>query len=271
MSDHLVNLIDSEVNWAHSDDSDVVTIYLDPRTVRKTTAGTGVFYFYDEGWSNELSFQLETPVSISHGPMQLSIIFDLLARFPCTGIVTSSIEGYLTAPTVKIEVAEGKNIALMLISPRTFPYRITVNKPTLSIPNEASVTVSSNEDQLQIKGTVSGSKFEAVRLIMNRNPHLPVYRSGYNEELCKLTQPGEINTTWKPVARVFEESLLVFYPSTIGGDDVESLAQSLGAPTDDFKVPATVIGDGIFTDYKLQLMVEHRFRTLSDETGLRVI
>lgn len=272
MSDHIFNLIDNPVNWEQSDDSDSVMIgEFDASTVRQTTAGTGVLYFYDEGWSNELVFQQVTPLDLSPGPGQINVAFNRLAQFPCTGIVTSSVEGYLTAPAVKIEVAKGTNIAIMLLSPRNLLHQISVGKTALSVPNEANVTVSIVEGRIQCTGTISSSKFESVRLTLNRNPHLPVFREGYKEDLCRLTQSGNINTVWKPVARTFEESLLVFYPSTIGGDDIRSVATSLGAPLDDWEAPAMVIGDGAFTDYKLQLVVEHRLRTLSDETNLVVI
>lgn len=272
MSDRIFNLVDNEVNWEQSDDSDLVMIgNFDASMVRKTVAGTGVLYFYDEGWSNELVFQQVTPLDLSPGPGQINVAFNRLTQFPCTGIVTSSLEGYLIAPTVKLEVAKGTNIAIMLLSPRTLPHKISTGKAALSLPNEANVTVSIVDGQIQCSGTISSSKFETVRLILNRNPHLPVFREGYKEDLCRLTQPGNINTVWKPVARTFEESLLVFYPSTIGGDDIRSVATSLGAPLDDWEAPAIVIGDGAFTDYKLQLVVEHRLRTLSDETNLVVI
>ena len=271
MSERLVNLIYSKVDWAHSDNSDAVTIDFDPSTVLKTTRGTGVLYFYDEGWSNELSFIQTIPADFLPGPGRISLVFDKLARFPCTGIITNENEGYLIAPTAKIEADAGKNIAIMLLSPRTFPHGVTVDKPGLSIPNEANLAITSDAGQLQIKGTITGTKSEAVRLVLNRNPHLPIYRAGYNEQLVEFTQPGEINATWKPVGRVFQDLLLAFYPSTIGGDDLEGVAHMLGAPEGDYNVAATVVGDGLFTDYKLRLTVEHQFRTVSDETRLVVI
>ncbi|MBO0888895.1 hypothetical protein J2P12_07325, partial [Candidatus Bathyarchaeota archaeon] len=86
MSERLVNLIYNKVDWVHSDISDTVTINIDPSTIRKTIMGTGVLYFYDEGWSNELSFLHQTPANLSPGPGQINLVFDKLARFPCTGI-----------------------------------------------------------------------------------------------------------------------------------------------------------------------------------------
>jgi hypothetical protein len=276
MSTRLLNLVDNQVDWVRSDDSEMVTVSdFDISIVRKATIGTGVFYFYDEGWNSELSFRLESSLVLSPGPMQATVNFDRLAQFPSTGIITSSDEGYLIAPTMKIEVSKGSNIAIMLLSPRNLPYHISAVKSSLSIPYEANVVVSTEGSALHCTGTISSSKIEAARLILNRNPNLPVYRSGYNQELCKLTAPGEIDVTWKPVAGAFEDCLLVFYPSTIGGDDLKQVAHMLGAPApDDFgndDQSVTIVGDGLFTDYELRLVVEHGFRrNLSDETRLMV-
>jgi hypothetical protein len=273
MPGHLLNLIDNQVDWVHADDSDIVTVSdFDFSTVRKATVGTGVFYSYDEGWNNELSFLLEAPLVLSPGPMQVTMTFDRLARFASTGIITMSDEGYVIAPTMKVEVTNGRNIAIMLFSPRTIPHRISADNPVLSIPDEANVKVSTEGGVVRCTGAISGAKIESARLILNRNPNLPVYRSGYNQELCKLTAPGEVDVTWKPVAGAFEDFLLVFYPSTIGGDDLKQVAHLLGAP-DEFSNDdaTTIVGDGLFTDYRLRLVVDRRFRgSLSDETRLVV-
>jgi hypothetical protein len=276
MPGRLLSIIDNQVDWVRSDDSEIITVSdFDVSTVRKATIGTGVFYFYDEGWNSELSFRLESSLVLSPGPMQAIATFDRLAQFPSTGIITSSDEGYLIAPAMKIEVSKGSNIAIMLLSPRRLPYHITVVKPSLSIPNEANVAVSTEDGALHCTGAISSSKIESARLILNRNPNLPVYRSGYNQELCKLTAPGQVEVTWQPVAGAFEDCLLVFYPSAIGGDDLKQVAHMLGAPApDDFGSDdhsVTIVGDGLFTDYELRLVVEHGFRrSLSDETRLMV-
>jgi hypothetical protein len=276
MPGRLLSLIDNQVDWVRSDDSETITVSdFDISIVRKATIGTGVFYFYDEGWNSELSFRLESALVLSPGPMQASMTFDRLARFPSSGVITRSDEGYLIAPTLKIEVSKGSNIAIMLLSPRSLPYHISADKPALFIPNEANVAVSTEEGALHCTGAVSSSKIESAKLILNRNPNLPVYRSGYNQELCKLTSPGEVDVTWKPVAGAFEDCLLVFYPSTIGGDNLKQVAHMLGAPApDDFgndDQSVTIVGDGLFTDYELRLVVEHGFRrNLSDETRLTV-
>ncbi len=274
MSDHLLNFIENPVSWTSSDESESVTIAdFDRSTVRKAIVGTGVFYFYDDGWNSLLYLILESPIELSQSLAQITVNLNRLAQFPCTGTITSNSEGYLVAPTVKIEVEKGSTIALMLLSPRTVPHGISPSKPALLIPNEANVTLSVEEGVLQCTGIVSGSNFESARLILNRNPHLPVYRDGYNQELCRLTGPGEIKTAWRPVAGSFEKCMLVFYPEWIGAEELEHVARSLGAPDDDLSSvsTATVIGDGLLTDYKLRLVLDRRFhRSVSDETNLIV-
>ncbi|TMH97182.1 hypothetical protein E6H37_00645 [Candidatus Bathyarchaeota archaeon] len=112
-----------------------------------------------------------------------------------------------------MDVAEGQDIGLMLLSPRTSSHTISTEKTTLTIPDEeANVTVSSEAGELRCTGEISSSKFQAARLVLNRNPNLPIYKDGYNEELSKLAGPGEINAIWKPVSRTFEECL--FGPAT---------------------------------------------------------
>jgi hypothetical protein len=276
MPGRLLSLIDNQVDWVRSDDSEIITVSdFDVSTVQKATIGTGVFYFCDEGWNSELSFRLESSLALSPGPMQATVSFDRLAQFPSTGIITSSDEGYLIAPAMKIEVSKGSNIAIMLLSPRSLPYHISAVKSSLSIPNEANVAVSTEDGVLHCTGAISSSKIESARLILNRNPNLPVYSSGYNQELCKLTAPRQVEVTWQPVGGAFEDCLLVFYPSAIGGDDLKQVAHLLGAPApDDFgndDQSVTIVGDGLFTDYELRLVVEHGFRrSVSDETRLMV-
>ncbi|HYY90417.1 MAG TPA: hypothetical protein VE955_00350 [Candidatus Dormibacteraeota bacterium] len=271
MPDRLVNLIYSKVGWIRSDNSDTVTINVDPSTVRKTTMGVGFLQFHSEGWSNDLSFLQQTPANVSLGQAQISLVFNRLLRFPCTGIVTSSTAGYLIAPTAKVEADEGKGIVAMMFSHRTTPFSITTDKSVLSIPNRAHVKVLADEGQLQIRGTVSRSKFDRVRVLLSRSPNLSVRIGGYGEELVVIKEPGEISTTWKPVSRVFQDFLLVFYSSTIGGEDFEGVANMLGAPQDDYRVPNTVIGDGPFTDYKLRLIIDHNELRVSDETSLAIV
>ena len=275
MTGRLLSFIENPVGWTQSEDNDdQITISgLEISTVRKATFGTGLFYFYDEGWNSQLSFLLTNPLNLTPGPGQLAFTINQTARFPCTGIITSSDEGYLIAPTIKLEIANEPSIVLMRLCPRVIPHTISIDKPTLSTPDQpATVSLSTQSDGLRCTGTVSGSNFESARLIINRNPNLPVYKSGYNEEVCKVTEPGKIDVTWKPVSKIFDDSLIAFYPSSIGATELDKLANLLGAPNYDplDEHAAMVVGDGPFTDYKLRLVVAHHFHSFSDEVRLTV-
>lgn len=274
MPGRLLTFIENLVSWTQSDGDDQITIGgLEASTVRKATFGTGLFYFYDEGWNSQLSFPLTNPLVLIPGPGQLSFAIDRTARFPCTGIITSSDEGYIIAPTIKLEIVDEPSIVLMRLCPRVVPHTISIDKATLSISDQpATVSLSIQNDGLRCTGTVSGSSFEAARLIINRNPNLPVYRSGYNEKIFEIREPGEIDVRWKPVLRIFEDSLIAFYPSSIGALELDKIATLLGAPEYDplDEHAVMVVGDGPFTDYKLQLVVTHRFHTSSDEAGFTV-
>ena len=288
MSGDLINLVKYEVQWVHSEELDSITIGgLGISSVKRANVGAGVFYFYrDAGrysrqslsvgpWLSELSILHETPITpMSLGPLWTRVTLDKVVRFPCTGIITSSEQGYLIAPSLKIEVSEGKNIAMMLLSPRTTPHQISVEKQALSIPSEeVNLLISSESGQLQCTGNLSGSSFKAARLVLNRNPHLPVYRAGYNEELANLAEPGTISAAWQPVARSFEECLFIFYPSTIQPSEFKTLTAWLGVPDEDILNPnaTAVVGDGPGTDYKLRLVFDRRFRrSLADETLVNV-
>jgi hypothetical protein len=213
---HLFNFIRNQVDWIHSNESDQFTLTsLDPSRVRKASFGVGTLYFYNivlrygVRLGSELFLSQETPIApSSQGSQNTAISHNKTVRFPCSGIITGSEEGYLIAPTIRMDIAEGQDIALMLLSPRTSNHTLSSEKPTLTIPDdEASVIVSEEAGELRCTGSVAGSKFQAGRLVLNRNPHLPVYEDGYNEVLCKLAGPGEINATWKPVSRTFEECL----------------------------------------------------------------
>ncbi len=275
MPGRILNFTENPVNWAQTDESnDVITISgLEASDIRKVTFGTGLFYFYDEGWNSQLSFVVTNPLSLTSGPGQIELRINRLTRFPFTGIVTIGDEGYLVAPTLKLEYASEASIVLMRLSPRTVPHAISIDKPVLSIEDQsATVSLSMQGSRLRCTGIISKPSFEAAKLIINRNPNLPVYKSGYDEEICKLTVPGEFDATWTPVIRGFDDSLIVFYLSSIGPTELGKIATLLGAPEYDplDERIAMVIGDGPFTNYHLQLVVSHRLHTSSDEVCLRI-
>src|SRR6266568_9235169 len=87
----------------------------------------------------------------------------------------------------------------------------------------ATVIVTTGNGEVRCQGTFPAQSKEA-KIILNRNPRLPVYRAGFNETLGKLKGRGQMNTIWKPVGRSFEELVLVFDPSTICSLQANSLS-----------------------------------------------
>jgi len=204
--------------------------------------------------------------------------FDPIDKFPCTGIVTSNGEGYMIAPALKLELGKGREIVLMLLSPSVRPHNISVEKTVLAIPGaEAMMTLTAESGELRCLGTLStGSK--GGRVILNRNPRLPVYRAGFNEILGKLNGPGQISAVWRPIGRSFEELVLVFDPSTICSFEANSLSFDM-IPShlsrrefkDSGSIDDYVIGDGIGVSYTIRLLSNRGLgRHSSDEAKLAV-
>lgn len=199
-------------------------------------------------------------------------------RFPCSGIITSTGEGYAIGPSFQLDPVKGQSIVLMFLSPRTAEYNIAVEKSVLAISKEQSQTaVTALRGEVRCLGTISNSS-KVARIVLNRNPGPPVEGGGFDEILSELRGGGMMSVTWKPISRTFEELLLAFNPSTVFSDDLYSwgldrIAKNLGAPDrlevekrDDY-----VIGDGIGVNYTLRLRVDRGLgRHDSDETRLSV-
>jgi len=204
--------------------------------------------------------------------------FDPIDKFPCTGIVTSNGEGYMIAPALKLELGKGREIVLMLLSPSVRSHNVSVEKTVLAIPGEeAMMTLTAESGELRCLGTLStGSK--GGRLILNRNPRLPVYKAGFNETLGKLKGPGQIRAVWRPVGRSFEELVLAFDPSTICSFESNSLSfdripshLSGREFKDSGSIDDYVIGDGIGVSYTIRLLSDRGLgRHSSDEAKLAV-
>jgi hypothetical protein len=208
---------------------------------------------------------------------QVSFRFGRDAAFPCSGVITATGEGYIYAPALKLAVSLGRDIVFLLLSPATVPHEVSVEKGALSIHGEeGTVTLSTENGELRCAGTISES-FKTARIILNRNPGLPVYKEGFNATLQELMEPGSISCVWKPVARSFEEQLLVFHPniaSTYGfgpstGYPIPSdLRRIMGVSADDTDY---VLGDGVGVDYKICLVIGRGLgRHFSDEARLIV-
>lgn len=219
------------------------------------------------------------------GPVRVTV--EASSKFPCSGIITRTLEGFIIAPALKLEPITGPNIVLMFISPSDGSHGLTVEKNVLEISNdESKVSVTTGGGELHCLGTISEHS-KVARIILNRNPGLPVYRSGFNETLSTLNGKGQIRATWKPVARTFEELALAFYPSEMGSFrsgsfgfaqlatfSFDRIAANLNAfEGGDLEKPNDyVIGDGPSVNYTLRFVVDHGLRRhAADETKLTVI
>ena len=242
--------------------------------------GRGLVYSWiqgvDEAFGPNCQFELSQPTQAEYttkGGGKITVEFDPADKFPCTGVVTSNGEGYMIAPALKLDVGKGREIVLMLLSPVARPHNVSVEKNVLTIPDgEATVTVTTGNGEVRCLGSFSAQSKEA-KIILNRNPRLPVYRAGYNETLSKLKGRGQMNAVWKPVGRSFEELVLVFDPSTICSLQANSLSfdnmPSLLSGTESKGTGNKedyVIGDGIGVSYTIRLLFQRGLGRHSSDT-----
>ncbi len=252
--------------------------------VRKAVKGLGVLYFYWAGgvwaeprFSKSLLMPHPTPVdagvSSKHGEPSVNI--SIPDKFPCAGAVSPELGGYLVAPTVKLDVAEGKDIAAMLIAPRNDPARVSLSKTFLSVPtdgSEARIELTAN-GQLTCEGTLGGG-LDSAKLLLTRNSNPPITDLGLVEELVEAKEPGTISASWKPVARSFEELLFIYRPVDVNLGDLDRLVEHVGASTETWdeagKTPF-VVGDGSGASYTLKLVLKkHQKGDLTDIAQITV-
>lgn len=259
-------------------------VFHDVGTVKKVSIGRGILYSWVQGVDLAAmllsQFVMLQDAQVEHAQENDQIIVDsqTLPMFPACGIITSGGEGFVLAPSLKLDVNKGKNMVLMVLSPTTSPRRLSVEKNILNIPKaESTMSISTDGDELHSLGLITG-RSKTTKIIINRNPHLPVYRAGFNETLTTLKGRGRISATWKPVARSFEELVLIFYPSRMIQINPDSLSlakipEHLGLSTnpgaqrsEDF-----VLGDGPGIEYALRLKTGFGLRrSASAQTRLTV-
>lgn len=287
----LISYVKSQVELDQLDGRELFKIF-GTGGLRRAVCGRGVLYSWVEGADPPgLSCQFvmtdSTPAVYDGGePDPVSVAIDASSKFPCSGIITRTLEGFIMAPALKLEPKKGPNVALLIVSPSDGRHGLSAEKNVLEISNEESkVSVMTGGGELHCIGTISEHS-KVARIILNRNPGLPVYRSGFNETLSSLKGRGEIKATWKPVARTFEELVLAFYPSEMSSWGLRSfgfaqvatfsfdrIAANLNAFQDGDLTKSTdyVIGDGPGVNYTLRLVLNHRLRRhAADETKLTV-
>jgi len=255
-------------------------------SLRGVLKGRGILYSWIQGVgedafpNNQFVLSQTTPAqytAIESG--EISIELEAQYRFPCSGIITSTMEGYIISPAFKLDPVKGQDIVLILLAPRTSPYNVAVDKNVLAIPkDESEVTVTSDGGEVRCSGTIS-TQSKTAGIVLNRNPRLPVYRAGFNETLSLIRGGGRISASWKPVTRTFEELAMAFYPSKMNPYDPNSagldrVANYLGVPAlaDTRKFGDYVVGDGAGVNYTLRLRIDRGLRRHeSDETRLTVM
>ena len=281
MASRLVSSVRYPVRWDSSDHS--LTFY-GLQNLKSVTGGRGLFCFYQKGrtsarggmygqWIGDFGLSEKFPVEYALRSDAMTVSLSKIARSPCSGIITNTDEGYIIAPSLRLDISEGRDIVLMLLSPRTVPLDLSLTKASLTIPGEeANVTLSVSNGELRCAGSVSGRGVRGARIILDRNPGLPIYTHGFEEKLCQLKGAGVIATNWKPVTRVFEDFVIVFHPTKLWDFSFDDVRELLGVPEDDDMGPADfVIGDGHGTNYAIRLILDRSLgRHSSDEVRLLV-
>jgi hypothetical protein len=300
---HLISYLKTPIGYLQSNGREYVTVEGVGR-MKEAFKGMGILYCSMQGNSSQeilnCQFDLQqiTPAKyINDEAGKISLELEAQPRSPCSGIRTSTGEGYVISPAFKLDQTRGPNIVLMTLAPRTTPYNLTVEKSALTISkDEVEATVTSDGGELHCIGTISGQT-KTAHLILNRNPELPVYPSGFNQTLSEIKGQGQISAIWKPVARSFEELIFAFYPSNIGVNallpgtmninattigsnalnpgaiNLDAITNYLGAPGlgDPQEFDDYVIGDGPGANYALRLRIDRGLgRHDTDETRLTI-
>lgn len=283
----LISYVKNPIGYRQSDGREYITID-GLGGLKAALKGRGILYSWVMGVGRQAALNCQfastqmTPIEYSsEAPGTVSLELDAQPRTPCVGIRTSTCEGYIMSPAYKLDPTDGQSIVLMILAPRTSPFSVEVEKSVLEIPKDESlVTVTSDGGEVRCSGTISGQTKKAF-IILNRNPGLPVYRSGFNQTFSELKGQGEMKAIWRPVARSFEEHLIAFSPASmdvnrfavgLAGLDLESIAGYLGAPEFEYgEFDDYVIGDGPGVNYTLRLRIDRGLeRHDSDETRLTV-
>ncbi len=237
--------------------------------VREVYQGTGILYYYWTAgkyrtWHHELKMdEVSRQQSAMHGSVDEAL---QTLSFPdnpgFSGLVTSTDAGYIIAPTIKFDIPTGKDIALMLLSPKTYS-QISVERTSLYIPDEkmnATATLRPNRELL-LQLLVSGEGFRKARVSMLRGCR--VFKPGFPETLIELSEAGQATSAWRPTHRNHDDILFAYYPSDLSAETLHQLAVHLGAPLEWLNGPRRgqfIMADGPGTMYVLRLQLERRLR-----------
>jgi len=283
----LIGYIKNPIGYRESDGREYITVDAVGR-LKAAFKGRGILYSWVQGVGRQAalncqfaSTQMTQMEYSSDEPGRISLELEGQPRTPCSGIRTSTAEGYIISPAYKLDPVDGQSIVLLILAPRTSPYDVEVEKSVLTISkDESEVTVTSDGGEVRCSGAISGQT-RTAQIILDRNPDLPVYRAGFNQAISELRGRGEINATWRPVTRSFEEHVIAFSPASMDSNrfalgrglfDLESIAGYLGATEIEYgEFDDYVIGDGPGVSYTLRLRIDRGLgRHDVDETRLTI-
>jgi len=282
----LVSYVKNPIRYGMSDGRAHITVDAVGK-LKAALKGKGVVYSWFQGVGRYAALncqfdlqQMTQAEYLSEEQGRISIELDAQPRSSCSGIRTSTGEGYIIGPAFILDPIEGQDIVLLILAPRTTPYNVEVEKSVLVISkDESEVTVTSDGGELRCSGAISGQT-RTAQIVLIRNPELPVYRAGFDQTLSELRGQGQISATWRPVAQSFEELVLAFHSSSMGSNirdlallDLDPIANLLGAPGfgDPGEFDDYVIGDGPGVNYALRLRIDRGLgRHDSDETKITV-
>ena len=216
--------------------------------------------------------------------------------FPCSGFVNGELVGVIRAPAVHVRMMGQEIWAFMLYFENLLSGNsaLKFGKSSCSVihgsSNATAELRTDNSDSSKLKVIVNstGSDFKKLRVNLIRTT------SGGDEQVEQLgefdkDETGPKELLWSPVNRVGAELLWVFPTSILGHhgafkDAIELLGckvnRSLFADgygrrqMDDF-----VLADGEKMDYKIELVMEHRFEIrgptrgylLTDSTSMKFV
>lgn len=284
---HLINFVnDLSLNVNALGDKYSITVG-NTSKLRGAFRGVAAFVFYltprggagrhppASAWNTQLVMtgEIQTELLDRSSP-DAAVQLDLPGRSPCTGLMTADMEGFIVASTIRLDMDDGRDVAIMLMSSSKEPAKIDIEKTTLSIASDkcnATVFITA-DDGIRCTGTISGHGFKGAKLLLERRPNCLTVRRGFVEEIVATEGPGPINATWRPVLRNYDDTLVAFRPNDIKDYDLELIGHRIGADDDAFTgeaKPPFLIGDGKGTSYKLTLVLDRFLRKqLLDETSM---
>src|SRR5207245_3549775 len=195
----LIRYFKNPIGYRQSDGREYITVDTFGG-LKAAFKGRGIVYSWVQGVGRQAalncqfaSLQMTQAEYFTDEPGRISLELEAQPRPPCSGIRTSTCEGYIISPAYKLDPVDGQSIVLLMLAPTTTPYNVEVEKSGLTIPtDESEVTEISAGGEVRCSGAISG-RTKTAHIILNRNPELPVYRAGFNQTLSELRGQGEIN------------------------------------------------------------------------------